>query len=723
MANNKRNVQFFRNSATISAFANHQLALEAADSKLQAIAQNPGLLDGEIVLYRYTITGNTQVHTIVGVVCENDDGKHIEILGNYDILNGKITSETATAISNAINALDGGATIASVNDGVVTLKSSIVQTDGTVSQGSGNDITLAKVATTGDYNDLTNLPTIPVVNNGTLTIKQGTTTLGEFTANQSTGTTIDIPVPTEQVQSDWNETNASSKSFILNKPNVATLDASGKVPTSQLPSYVDDVVEYVNSDAFPTTGESGKIYMDASSGDIYRWTGSQYLQISGIIGAQGEKGEQGTQGYQGFQGFQGYQGLQGEKGEQGEQGTQGYQGYQGFQGYQGLQGEKGEQGEIGTQGYQGLQGFQGFQGKSGVDGEQGEQGIQGFQGFQGYQGLQGTALTVVNDDKILTQTGTNVSSTLSLTYDSTNKLIKLLGVNNANLGTVDASNFIKDGMLESAELITNPTGQPVGDYIKLTFNTDAGKDPIYIEVTSLIDTYTSGNTNTLTVSGYTITPVTADVAANATGLAVAGDVHAKIAATKGQDIQTITGETATTQGNYINVKVSATKGENNNNYTLATTSNVTTQAVADATETNNGLSTAYDVKTYVDNKVGTTYTATGELEMSNGRVITHKTSGVTADTKGSVSGTTITVPTITVNAYGHVTALGEQSYTVTYPTSSVIAGDGIKLSTATSENNTAYTVEIKLNDNTNDMLTVDENGLNLSNVWDCGSYE
>jgi hypothetical protein len=278
-------------------------------------------------------------------------------------------------------------------------------------------------------------------------------------------------------------------------------------------------------------------------------------------------------------------------------------------------------------------------------------------------------------------------------------------------------------MLESAELVTNPTGQPAGDYIKLTFNTDAGKNPIYIEVTSLIDTYTSGNVNTLTVSGYTITPVTSDVAANATGLAVAGDVHAKIAATKGQDIQTITGETATTQGDYINVKVSATKGENDNNYTLATTSNVTTQAVADATETNNGLSTAYDVKTYVDNKVGATYTATGELEMSTGREITHKTSGVTAGSKGSVSGTTITVPTITVNAYGHVTALGEQSYTVTYPTSSVVAGNGITVTPSTTGNNTAYTVEVKLNSNTNDMLTVDGNGLNLNSTWDCGEYE
>lgn len=89
MSNNKRNVQFYRNSTTITSFDSHQLALAAADTKLQEIAQNNGLLDGEIVLYRYTITNKPQVHTIVGLVCEKDDNKYIEILGNYDILNGK----------------------------------------------------------------------------------------------------------------------------------------------------------------------------------------------------------------------------------------------------------------------------------------------------------------------------------------------------------------------------------------------------------------------------------------------------------------------------------------------------------------------------------------------------------------------------------------------------------------------------------------------------------
>ena len=64
---------------------------------------------------------------------------------------------------------------------------------------------------------------------------------------------------------------------------VAGLDASGKVPTSQLPSYVDDVVEYENEDSFPEEGEAGKIYVDTTTNKTYRWSGSQYVEISASL--------------------------------------------------------------------------------------------------------------------------------------------------------------------------------------------------------------------------------------------------------------------------------------------------------------------------------------------------------------------------------------------------------------------------------------------------------
>lgn len=64
---------------------------------------------------------------------------------------------------------------------------------------------------------------------------------------------------------------------------VATLDSSGKVVTSQLPSFVDDVLEFESKTNFPVTGESGKIYVSLDTNLTYRWTGTQYTEISTSI--------------------------------------------------------------------------------------------------------------------------------------------------------------------------------------------------------------------------------------------------------------------------------------------------------------------------------------------------------------------------------------------------------------------------------------------------------
>ena len=64
---------------------------------------------------------------------------------------------------------------------------------------------------------------------------------------------------------------------------VATLDANGLVPSSQLPSYVDDVIEVANYAALPATGEAGKIYVTLDDNKTYRWGGSAYAEISASI--------------------------------------------------------------------------------------------------------------------------------------------------------------------------------------------------------------------------------------------------------------------------------------------------------------------------------------------------------------------------------------------------------------------------------------------------------
>lgn len=57
------------------------------------------------------------------------------------------------------------------------------------------------------------------------------------------------------------------------------LDANGFVPSLHLPSYVDDVLEFANQAAFPSTGETGKIYIALDTNESFRWSGSVYVKI------------------------------------------------------------------------------------------------------------------------------------------------------------------------------------------------------------------------------------------------------------------------------------------------------------------------------------------------------------------------------------------------------------------------------------------------------------
>jgi hypothetical protein len=63
----------------------------------------------------------------------------------------------------------------------------------------------------------------------------------------------------------------------------ATL-VNGTVPSNQLPGFVDDVLEYATTGDLPGTGESGKMYVVTSENKVYRWSGSQYIEIVGSPG-------------------------------------------------------------------------------------------------------------------------------------------------------------------------------------------------------------------------------------------------------------------------------------------------------------------------------------------------------------------------------------------------------------------------------------------------------
>lgn len=94
-------------------------------------------------------------------------------------------------------------------------------------------------------------------------------------------------IPTTAKQGEWDAKVNTSAIGAAN--GVAPLDSSGRVPSANLPSYVDDVIEYANYAAFPATGESGKVYVSLAAGSDsggafaanqqFRWSGTAYQRL------------------------------------------------------------------------------------------------------------------------------------------------------------------------------------------------------------------------------------------------------------------------------------------------------------------------------------------------------------------------------------------------------------------------------------------------------------
>ncbi len=89
-------------------------------------------------------------------------------------------------------------------------------------------------------------------------------------AAEGTISTHTSQISTLQSEMDIVESTLATKADLI----------GGLVPANQLPSYVDDVLEYANLAAFPATGEEGKIYVAVDTGKVYRWSGTVYIQIT-----------------------------------------------------------------------------------------------------------------------------------------------------------------------------------------------------------------------------------------------------------------------------------------------------------------------------------------------------------------------------------------------------------------------------------------------------------
>ena len=199
------------------------------------------------------------------------------------------------------------------------------------------------------------------------------------------------------------------------------------------------------------------------------------------------------------------------------------------------------------------------------------------------------------DDKVLSLTDKKLSATLGLSYDSGNKKIKLTGINKAEIASIDATDFIKDGMLKSASF-TGAAGEG-GQHkncIKLVFNSDGPADPIYIDVSSLVDTYTAKAGSGLTLNDHEF-GIDTSVIATARSVTTVSSAVSDLSKTAVQSAN------AAAESNYVKATVS----KSGTALTVGATATVQPIATASA-ETSapkKGLAEASDVKTYVDAEV------------------------------------------------------------------------------------------------------------------------
>lgn len=162
---------------------------------------------------------------------------------------------SAKAVQSKINTLDGTATIASVSNNVVTLKSGISETNGVISNSSENDITLHKIATTGSPNDIN------------VTYNNESVSLQTALANIKTGIDNAASAGTQYIVSNSRQTT----------PNVTTYN--GQTGTLSPSSTTAGRVYLV-----PNGTDSYAQYITTQSGSTYSWTslGSTTVDLSGV---------------------------------------------------------------------------------------------------------------------------------------------------------------------------------------------------------------------------------------------------------------------------------------------------------------------------------------------------------------------------------------------------------------------------------------------------------
>lgn len=218
----------------------------------------------------------------------------------------KITDGTYTAkkAASATSADSAANVTTNINGKAIT---SIFESNGTTVKNATNAASATKATSATSAGSATNATNVTKSINGKAITDifetNGTTVKNATSANSAANATYANSADTATTASvaskatkdgDGNVISSTYvKSALLGKARgVATLDETGQVPASQLPSFVDDVIEgYLYNGKFykesthatAITGEGGKIYVDLADKKTYRWSGSAFVEISASI--------------------------------------------------------------------------------------------------------------------------------------------------------------------------------------------------------------------------------------------------------------------------------------------------------------------------------------------------------------------------------------------------------------------------------------------------------
>lgn len=180
-----------------------------------------------------------------------------------------------------------------INTGIEQVQSDYAQVDTTAVDYIKNKPTLASVATSGDYSDLSNTPTIPTVNDATLTITQNGTSVGTFTANASSDVTVNFTDTTYSTFTGADGVNAGSSGLVpapTAVDNEKFLKGDGTWATVGGNSYTAgtgiDITNNEISVASPTLTNTATGNRSLAISDMFRTTGENNVNIGGYATAR-----------------------------------------------------------------------------------------------------------------------------------------------------------------------------------------------------------------------------------------------------------------------------------------------------------------------------------------------------------------------------------------------------------------------------------------------------